>query len=116
MGRLLALSVRLREYLVVSTGMLNNLQNLQRDTNFVSFTPSTLLQGGPPSVERLEAARRLLQRCIDQNRGTPWQVMAERELRDSFGLGVTQRFIPRPKPTTPVPRRPPPPRPQLPSL
>ncbi|MCR9198348.1 MAG: VWA domain-containing protein [Planctomycetaceae bacterium] len=117
MGRLLAMSVRLREYLVVATGTLNHLQDLNADTNYVSFSQSRVLQGGPASGERLAVARRLLQRCIDQNRGTAWQVMAERELRDSFGLSVNQRFIPRPKN---VPRggppTPPPPRPQLPNL
>ncbi|MCA9038150.1 MAG: VWA domain-containing protein [Planctomycetaceae bacterium] len=116
MGRLLALSVRLREYLVVSTSTLNNVQNLQSETNFVSFSPSARLQGGPPSEQRLAVARRLLQRCIEENRGTPWQVMAERELRDSFGLEVTQRFVPRPTRIMNTPIAPPPPKPQLPNL
>lgn len=117
MGRLLAMSVRLREYLVVATGTLNHLQDLNADTNHVSFSQSRVLQGGEASGQRLALARRLLQRCIDQNRGTAWQVMAERELRDNFGLSVSQRFVPRPKN---VPRsgppQPPPPRVQLPNL
>jgi len=102
---------------VVATGTLNHLQDLNADTNYVSFSQSRVLQGGAASGQRLALARRLLQRCIDQNRGTAWQVMAERELRDNFGLSVNQRFIPRP---TNVPRGGPPPqpqpRPQLPNL
>lgn len=116
MGRLLAMSVRLREYLVVATGTLNNIQDLNPDTNSISFAQTRVIQGGAASEARLNLARRLLQRCIDQNRGTAWQVMAERELRDSFGLRVTQRYVPRPKNVPRGPAPPPKRRPELPNL
>lgn len=112
MGRLLCVSVRLREYLLVTTELLSNVNGLNPDTNYVQLVPSANLAGGAASLQRAELARRILQRCVEQNPGTPWSVMAERELRDGLGLQIRQQFIPQPKPSRTVPG----PRPQRPTL
>jgi hypothetical protein len=115
-GRLLAVSVRLREYLVTTNALLDNIDNLNNDTNYVWLTASDQLRGGAPSAERTTIAKRVLQRCIDDNPGTPWSLMAARELKDGFGVQLNQRYIPRPPPSPPTVNRPRPPRPTLPNL
>ena len=116
MGRLLAISVRLREYLIATDMLLRNRQQLNPDTNHVQLQPAASLRGGPVSTERARIARKLLERCIDDNPGTPWAVMAERELRDPLGLSFKERFIPTPPPRPATPPTPPPTRPTLPKL
>ena len=114
MGRLLAVSVRLREYLTITTMLLKNTNSLNADTNYVKFAHSKKLMGGPVATQRAALAQRLLQRCIDQNPGTPWAVLAERELRDGFGLQITQQYVPPPRPSGPS--GPAPVRPKMPNL
>ena len=117
-GRLLAVSVRLREYLITTNTLLANIDKLNNDTNYVWLTASDQLRGGAPSAERTAIAKRVLQRCIDDNPGTPWSLMATRELQDGFGVQLNQRYVPRPppSPSVPKPSRPQPPRPTLPNL
>ncbi len=118
-GRLLAISVRQREYLTVVQPLLNNRKNgLNSNTNHVSLRPTRILRGGAVSQKRLQIAEKLLRRCIDENPGTPWSIMAERELRDPCGIELIQHVIEPPKPTalTTMPSRPQTSRPNLPSL
>ena len=115
-GRLLAVSVRLREYLITTNALLNNMNGLNDDTNHVWLTATDQLRGGAPSKDRAVIARRVLQRCVDDNPGTPWSLMAARELKDGFGVQLNQRFVPRPPPSPPTVGRPQPPRPTLPNL
>lgn len=116
MGRLLAISVRLREYLIATDMLLRNRHQLNPDTNHVQLLPAVSLRGGQISEERARIARKLLQRCVNDNPGTPWAIMAERELRDSLGLSFQERFIPTPPPRPPTIPSPPPTRPTLPRL
>lgn len=118
-GRLLAISVRQREYLTVVQPLLNNRKNgLNSKTNFVSLRPTSILRGGGVSQKRLQIAEKLLRRCIDENPGTPWAIMAERELRDPCGLELIQHVIQPPKVSaaTSIPPRTQTSRPNLPSL
>ncbi|HET6424020.1 MAG TPA: hypothetical protein VFG20_10080 [Planctomycetaceae bacterium] len=46
-------------------------------------------------------AREHLERVIDDAPGTPWALLASRELRDGFGIRVEKRFIPPPPPPKP---------------
>ncbi|MEQ9408255.1 MAG: vWA domain-containing protein [Fuerstiella sp.] len=144
LGRLLMVSVRLREYIAATGYLWQHTDKLARDTNYVTLTSVSIedspagirsaaapesaesgadnkpqtsgLRGGAASAQRLEIARMLLQRCIEENAGTPWAIMAERELRDPVGLQINERSLPRPRLTRPG--RPPRPvwRPPLPSL
>ncbi|MFP6763369.1 MAG: hypothetical protein VB858_07120, partial [Planctomycetaceae bacterium] len=43
-------------------------------------------------------ATALLRRVVDEAPGTPWAVMAQRELQFGFGLRLEQRFVPPPPP------------------
>ncbi len=116
-GRLLAVSVRLREYLISTNALLSNINGLNNNTNHVWLTATEQLRGGAISTQRTVIARRVLQRCIDDNPGTPWSLMAARELKDGFGIQLNQRYVPRPPPPkNPTVRRPPRVRPTLPNL
>ncbi len=116
LGRLLMISVRLREYIAATSRLWQHADELRQDTNHVFFSKSDTLLGGPVSEQRLEIARMLLNRCVKDNAGTPWAVMAERELRDQPGLQINERSIPLPKKVIRTPLPPPPIRPALPSL
>ena len=51
----------------------------------------------PPIVRRAAAeAQRLLRRCITNNPGTPFALLAQWELDRPFGLAVQQIVIPEP--------------------
>lgn len=117
-GRLLAISVRQREYLLTVQPLANNRSNgLNKETNHVFLRQSQILRGGAVSEKRVQIAEKLLQRCIDENPGTPWSIMAERELRDPCGFELIQRVHKPPKQaSTPIPQRPQPTRPTLPNL
>ncbi|GAB5441648.1 MAG: hypothetical protein Fues2KO_19970 [Fuerstiella sp.] len=116
LGRLLMVSVRLREYITATSALWQHDDALEDDTNYVWLTQSDELLGGPVSEQRLRIARMLLNRCVDRNPDTPWAVMAERELRDKPGLTINQRHLPPPKPVPFVPPSAPVQRPRLPKL
>jgi hypothetical protein len=52
---------------------------------------------------------------VKDNPGTPWAVLAQRELKDPFGFRVDETYVapppppPKPKPGTNPPKPPPPP-------
>lgn len=96
LGRLLAVSVRLQEYLIVSEAICTAPNALLPTTNSIRFSPSGFLNGGEFTQKRAELARKLLQRCIDNNPNTPWSVMAKAELDLPFGIQVNESFVPPP--------------------
>lgn len=102
LGRLLMVSVRLREYIAVTSKIWQHPDELQPTTNIIRLKPSDQLSGGDVSQQRLAIARMLLERCVENNAGTPWAVMAERELKHPTGLQVLESHVPRPAYTVPV--------------
>lgn len=109
-GRLLAASVRLREFIITTSPLtVKKTNGLGADTNYVYLQQSPVLRGGAVSTQRLQLATKLLTRCAEEHAGTPWAVMAERELRDHCGFELIQQVVPRPKPnlnpTRPVPNQ-----------
>ena len=96
-GRLLANSVRHIEYQLTCESLLQA-DNLNTETNHVRFVPSSAYKGGRVSSGRAELARKLLERCRENNRGTPWELLAEWELNQELGLEVRQIVIPPPRP------------------
>ena len=100
-GRLLAQHVRHLEYATackVLTGAL-----LGRDTNHVRFFPVAVIRSGPAAREQAQEAERLLRRCVQTNRDTPWAYLAQRELDYPLGMDFRQIAIPRPPPQPAVP-------------
>ena len=48
-----------------------------------------------------KTAREHLERVVEDAPGTPWALLANRELRDGFGIRVEKRFVPPPPPPKP---------------
>jgi hypothetical protein len=112
-GRLLAMRVRNYEYNVVcSVFKGKGREFVDQKSNRWRFVPSENIAGTTSQKQAAEAAR-LLRRCIDANPGTPWAVLAQRELRDPLGFKVEEAYVAPPPPPPkakagPVPKVPPP--------
>ena len=103
-GRLLATSVRLEEYRLTleeaaKPGALAN------TTNHILLIASPNLRSGPVFQDRAEEGERLLRRCVRENRGTPWETLAQRELDFALGVGVREMALVR-QPSGPASRQP----------
>ena len=104
-GRLLALRVRCLEYNSACADLKGNLspQDVGSTANHWIFRPSRTINYAPSEKRAARTAIALLQRVIDEAPGTPWAMMAARELQHPLGIRIVKRFIP---PPTPRPRRP----------
>lgn len=102
-GRLLAQKIRSFEYnsalAQLKTGYAE--ADVQNKVNHFIFRPSKELNYAPSLKKQVGIAEAHLQRVLDEAPGTPWAVMASRELRDGFGIKLIERFIP---PTPPAPK------------
>jgi hypothetical protein len=96
-GRLLAQSVRLREYQLRCAAILSE-GGLQKETNLVKFRPASTYLGGRVSEGRAVFAQRLLERCQVNNPDTPWSLLAGWELQHDLGVVADQIVIPIPRP------------------
>lgn len=102
-GRLLALKVRAYEYNAACASLKSDLspQDVGIRANQWIFRPKPELNYATNMKRLAQTAEALLRRCVDEAPGTPWAVLAARELRNPLGLDVDMRFIP---PPTPRPR------------
>ena len=102
-GRLLAQKIRAFEYnsalAQLKTGYAE--ADIQNKVNHFIFRPSRELTYAPSLKKQVGIAEAHLQRVLDEAPGTPWAIMASRELRDGFGIKLIERFIP---PAPPVPK------------
>lgn len=102
-GRLLAQKIRAFEYnsalAQLKTGYAE--ADIQSKVNHFLFRPSRELTYAPSLRKQVGVAEGYLQRVISEAPGTPWAVMAARELRDGFGIKLIERFIP---PAPPAPK------------
>jgi hypothetical protein len=114
-GRLLAMSIRHREYAAACKWMVMP-GNLKPETNYVTFQASSDLFTDDTELQRRkEIALKLLSRCRDDNPGTPWELLAQWELEYNLGIQPVQHVIPVPQPSPPV-NLPPEPKIVLPNL
>jgi hypothetical protein len=99
-GRLLALRVRCLEYNSACADLKSNLTpgDVGSTSNHWIFKPSRTVNFATSERRAAKTAIALLQKVIDEAPGTPWAVMAARELRHPLGIRVTKRFIPPPTP------------------
>ncbi|RMG38059.1 MAG: VWA domain-containing protein [Planctomycetota bacterium] len=86
MGRVLALRVRAYGYNVVLASMKASPKSFSnKNNNTWTLVPSSEVQGGPIVRKMAKRATEYLSRVIDQHAGTPWAVLAERELSTPMG-------------------------------
>ena len=108
-GRLLAQRVRTMEYNSALAQMKSSYTDvdISKKVNHFLFRPDRELHYAPQLKRQAKTAEEHLRRVLDDAPGTPWALMASRELKDGFGIRVIERFIPPPPP-------PPPPKPGVP--
>lgn len=90
-GRLRAGLVRNLAYADFASRLSAN--QLKSDTNGLAFSPAKLPRTSELTASA-EEARELLIRCRDQHRGTPWEILAARELMHDFGFTIRERTVP----------------------
>jgi len=99
-GRLMAQKIRNMEYNSALAFVKNELaaEDIAKTSNRWIFHPSNELNYAGNLKKSAAKATALLRRVVDEAPGTPWAVMAQRELRFGFGLRLEQRFVPPPPP------------------
>ncbi len=139
-GRVLAHKVRCQEYNLAFAWIKNELsaEDINKKSNHWIVRPDRTLNYSGNLRKTALKAEELLTRVTKEAPGTPFAVLAERELKDGFGIKIEQRFIPPPPPAPPQaaappakrvlfaaeeakkkpapPKPPPPPKPVLPKL
>lgn len=110
-GRLLAQKARCYEYNAACAQLKNQYtpDDVRSKVNRWIFRPDRDINYAPPVKKMARVAEEHLQRILEEAPGTPWAVLAARELKDGFGIRVVEQYIPPPpppKPGTPRPRRP----------
>ncbi|HVX15293.1 MAG TPA: vWA domain-containing protein [Pirellulales bacterium] len=117
-GRLLAMTVRSNEYnWACATMKAKGADFVDKKSNRWQFKADKALHFGSQSERMAKEATRLLTRCVNENPGTPWALLAQRELKDPLGFRVDEAYVaPPPPPPKPKPgQKPPPPPPPPPS-
>lgn len=94
-GRLLALKVRAYEY-NYACAQLKQLGtgDVAAKSNHWIFRPDQQLASGATLKKLANESERLLKRCVNEAHGTPWSLLASRELQYPLGIQVIQRFVP----------------------
>lgn len=107
-GRLLAQKVRSMEYNFAFAAMKTNLSNddIATKSNHWIVRPDTKINYAGNFRRVAETSRSLLELVVDEAPATPWAVLAQRELKDGFGIKIQQRFIPPPPPPKPGAKKP----------
>ncbi|RMG33837.1 MAG: VWA domain-containing protein [Planctomycetota bacterium] len=105
-GRLLAHHARNLEYNAALASVKNDLtpQDVATRANVWILHPDEQINYATNVRPAAKRARRLLERVVREAPGTPWAVLAARELQQPFGLKVEFQFEPPPPP--PPPRKP----------
>lgn len=91
-GRLLATSVRLEEYRLTMDAITRQ-GTLVSSTNHVILSASGQLRSDSGFRRQAGEAVMLLERCVSENRGTPWEILAQRELDYALGLGYREMSL-----------------------
>lgn len=100
-GRLLAMNVRNYEYNWACAVMKGKGREfVDTKSNRWKFVPDPKTNYGSATQKQAGDAVRLLTRCIDENPGTPWAVLAQRELQYPLGFRVEEAYVAPP----PVPK------------
>jgi len=112
-GRLLAMNVRCNEYNWACAEMKGRGADfVDKKSNRWKFVPDPTVHCGSQYVKQANEAIRLLTRCVQENPGTPWALLAQRELEHPLGFVVQEAYVAPPPPPKQRPgNNAPPPRP-----
>jgi hypothetical protein len=114
-GRLLAQKVRAFEYNSALAQMKGTYteSDINGRVNHFILRPDKELNYAPSLKKQARIAEEHLQRVIAEAPGTPWEMLAKRELKDGFGIRLVERFIPPPPPRPAGDKADPKPRPKF---
>jgi hypothetical protein len=85
-GRVLAMRVRYFGYQQMLGNMTTSPKSFTNDKdNMWRLAPAKMVESGPEMRKAAEQANMYLKRVIDQHPGTPWALLAERELQNELG-------------------------------
>jgi hypothetical protein len=86
MGRILAMRVRLDGYNRMLAAMKATPKSFEKaENNMWKLVPAKEIETGPQLRKAADSAREYLKRVVDEHPGTPWAVMAEKELATDLG-------------------------------
>jgi len=96
-GRLLAMKLRCYEYNWACAKMKKDAPKFSKPgSNAWRLVPDTEVRYSDKAAAAANEARTLLQRVMNDHPGTPWAVLAERELKDPFGFKWVESTAPPP--------------------
>lgn len=99
-GRLLAQRVRAVEYNTALAELKTKYTetDVRTRVNHVLLRPDRQVHYAVTLRRHAQIAEEHLQRVLSEAPGTPWAILASRELKDGFGIRVVERFVPPPPP------------------
>jgi uncharacterized protein YegL len=97
-GRLLAMRIRCNEFNTACAKILKDQPKFKNPgSNTWRLVPDNDINARDPQAKAVaEEARRLLKRVVDDHPGTPWAMLAQRELKDPFGFRWVEANVPPP--------------------
>lgn len=96
-GRLLAMKLRCYEYNWACAKMKKDPQKFTNPkNNSWRLVPDTEVRSSAKAAEVAEEAHALLARVIKEHPGTPWALLAQREIKDPFGFKWVETHVPPP--------------------
>lgn len=119
MGRVMAVKVRTDAYNVMLAQAKSGLKPKDPRTNIWNLEPADTVNAGSRMSKFAEKAKMYLTRVVEEHPGTPWALMAQRELDTPIGWEWVEEYDPPPPPpmaraAAPNNNPPPPPRPNIP--
>ena len=96
-GRLLAMKIRCAEYQTACAKMKRDAPKFaDAKSNAWRLVPTEQILSGDKVDRVARETRALLKRVGDEHPGTPWAVLAKRELKDPFGFKWVETYVPPP--------------------
>ncbi|MDX2038192.1 MAG: VWA domain-containing protein [Isosphaeraceae bacterium] len=96
-GRLLAMKLRCYEFNAICAKLLKDPPKFSNPrSNAWQLVPTEKVSDVGKSEAVAVEARKLLQRVLDDHPGTPWALLAQRELKDPFGFKWVETYVPPP--------------------
>lgn len=101
-GRLLVMYLRCHEYNAACAAMMRDPKQFKDPaSNAWRMVPTNTIDSSKGSAVALEA-KELLQRVVTSHPGTPWALLAQRELEDPFGFQWVEAKVPPPPKRNPT--------------
>jgi hypothetical protein len=93
-GRLLAMKIRCYEYNWACAKMKKDMPKFKNPgSNAWRLVPDEEIHYNQKAASAAKEARTLLERVVREHAGTPWALLAERELKDAFGFRWTETYV-----------------------